>query len=371
MIQPPVEASISQRAFGTLADGRAVHEYTLDNGRGLRLSAINYGGIVSRIECPDRSGQIANICLGFASLDDYVERNPHFGTLVGRYGNRLAGGRVSIDGITHQLSVNDGPNSLHGGAGGFGKRWWSIEALPAADDGSIALALGYVSADGEEGHPGELTVQVRYTLTPENEWRIDYQATTSKPTVVNLTHHAYFNLAAQGSVLDHQLTLAASRFAEVDATLIPESVAHVAGTPFDFREATRIGARLREAHPQLLGARGYDHHWILDSAADNKLAFAARLVDPASGRQLEIETTEPGLQFYSGNFLDGTLLGANGQIYRQGDGLCLETQHPPNSPNMAPDLARQARAGNTVLRPGETFRSSTVHRFGLAASFGH
>jgi aldose 1-epimerase len=360
--------ALTTRLFGTLPDGRAVHEYTLDNGRGLRLSAINYGGIVTAIECLDRMGRMANVCLGFASLDDYVQRNPHFGTLVGRYGNRLAGGRVTIDGMAHQLNVNDGPNSLHGGTVGFGKRWWSVEALPVAGDGSVALALGYVSADGEEGYPGELTVQVRYMLTPDNEWRVDYQAETTRATVVNLTQHAYFNLAGQGSVLDHRLMLAASRYAAVDATLIPEAFVDVAGTPFDFREATRIGARLRDAHPQLLRARGYDHHWILDRPVDapaNALRFAARLVDPASGRQLEIETTEPGLQFYSGNFLDGSLPGRHGQAYRQSDGLCLETQHPPNAPNMAPG----PDVPNTVLRPGQVFRSSTLHRFGLAASF--
>ena len=387
--------SITSRPFGTLPDGRAVTEYTLDNGRGLRLSAINYGGIVTALHCPDREGRSANVTLGLPTLDDYLQRNPHFGTLVGRHANRIAHGRVGIDGITHHLSVNDGPHSLHGGTGGFGKRWWAITPQDIAADGGVAVALRYISADGEEGYPGQLDVQVHYTLTPHNEWRVDYEARTDRSTVVNLTQHAYFNLAGHGTVLDHRLTLAASRYAAVDATLIPQDFVDVAGTPFDFREATRIGARLREGHAQLLRARGYDHHWVLDrpahaavhpaaqavaqaaaqaaaphaavNAAPNApaqaLAFAARLVDPASGRQLEIETTEPGLQFYSGNFLDGSLLGSGGQAYRQGDGLCLETQHPPNAPN----LQQRGDVPDTLLRAGDVYRSSTLHRFGLAA----
>jgi len=353
-------AGIRRQAFGVLPDGRAVDQYTLSNGRGLSLSAINLGAIVTAIQCPDRQGRSANVVLGLPTLDDYVHRNQNFGTIVGRYGNRIARGRFVLDGVTHQLAVNNPPNALHGGPTGFSSRWWAIEPLPPSDDGSVAVELGYRSADGEEGYPGELDVQVRYTLTPANEWRIDYRATTSRATVLNLTHHGYFNLAGGGSVLDHRLTLAASRFARVDATLIPERIADVAGTPFDFREATPIGARIRDADAQLQIARGYDHHWVLDRDPLNAaaMAFAARLEDPASGRWLEIETTEPGLQFYSGNFLDGRLLGSGGQAYRQGDGLCLETQHHPDAPNR-PDFP------STVLRPGEVFTSGTVHRFGL------
>ncbi len=354
-----LSASVSRREFGRLPDGRAVHEYTLDNGRGLSLSAINLGGIVTAIRCPDRDRNRANIVLSFAALADYVERNPHFGTLVGRYANRIKAGRFELDGRAYQLALNNPPNALHGGPHGFGTRWWSIEPQPAAEDGSVALELGLVSEDGEEGYPGRLDVSVRYTLTTGNTWRIDYRAITDRPTIVNLTHHGYFNLAGEGTALDHHLTLAASRFASIDRHLIPDHLAEVAGTPFDFRQATRISARIRSNDPQLVFARGYDHHWVIDRSADEPagvLRFAARLEDPASGRMLEIETTEPGLQFYSGNFLDGSLVGSAGHTYRQGDGLCLETQHAPDSPNR-PEFP------STVLRPGQVFASTTVHRF--------
>lgn len=344
------------RPYGHLPDGRAVFEYTLDNGRGLSLRAINLGGIVTALHCPDRAGRSANVVLGFDNLADYVERNPNFGTLVGRFGNRIGGGRFTLDGEPHQLALNDGANALHGGPGGFGKRWWAIEPLPPGGDGSVALELTLTSDDGDEHYPGRLDVTVRYTLTPANEWRIDYRATTSRATVVNLTHHGYYNLAGAGSALDHRVTLAASLFLSVDAGLIPTAVTEVDGTPFDFREPTRIGERIRSGHPQLMTALGYDHCFILDRAGRKGLVPAARLADPGSGRVMEIETTEPGLQFYSGNFLDGRLRGAHGQAYDQGAGLCLETQHFPDSPNR-PEFP------STVLRPGETFQSTTVHRF--------
>jgi len=346
-----------------MPDGRSVREYVLDNGRGLRLHAINLGGIVTALHCPDREGRDANVVLGFADLADYLERNPHFGTLVGRFANRIAGGRLEIDGRSCQLTLNDGANSLHGGVRGFGSRWWAIEPSAPAQDGSVGLSLSLVSEDGDEGYPGRFQVQVAYTLTSRNEWRIDYTATTDRPTVVNLTNHSYFNLAGEGSALDHSLLLHASRYNEIDAELIPTRIADVAGTPFDFRTATRIGDRIRDGHPQLLLARGYDHNWVLDdlerAGPDPALRPAARLVDPASGRAMEIATTEPAVQFYSGNQLDGRLLGSRGRAYRQGDGVCLETQHFPDSPNR-PDFP------STVLRPGETFRSTTVHRFTIA-----
>lgn len=355
------EPGVRTRRFGTMPDGRPVDEFTLDNGRGLSLAAIPLGGIVTRLECPDREGRRANVVLGFAGLADYLDRHPHFGTLVGRHANRIAGGRLTIDDITYPLSLNDGPHSLHGGAAGFGARWWSISVPPPATDGGVALDLALTSEDGDQGYPGTLQAQVRYTLTPDNAWRIDYQARTDRTTVVNLSHHGYYNLAGHGTALQHRLTLAASQYAVVDNTLIPLALEPVAGTPFDFRQSTPIEARLRQGHPQLARARGYDHHFVLDrgDCGDDELAFAARLEDPASGRQMDIFTTAPGIQFYSGNFLDGRLLGSGGEFYRQGDGLCLETQHPPNAPNW-PD-----GGFSTLLAPDAVFRSSTVHRFGL------
>ncbi|MEP7299377.1 MAG: aldose epimerase family protein [Burkholderiales bacterium] len=344
------------RAFGHLPDGRAVFEHTLDNGRGLVLRAINLGGIVTALHCPDREGRSANVVLGFSELTDYVERNPNFGTLVGRFGNRIRGGRFMLDGEPHQLALNDGPNALHGGPGGFGKRWWAIEPLPPEADGSVALELTFTSDDGDEHYPGRLDARVRYTLTPANEWRIDYRATTNRATVVNLTHHGYYNLAGGGSALDHELMLNASLFLPVDATLIPTEIAEVDDTPFDFRQPRRIAERIRSGAAQLILARGYDHCFALDRGGRKELVHAARLADPVSGRVMDIETTEPGIQFYSGNFLDGRLRGPNGQAIRQGDGVCLETQHFPDSPNR-PEFP------STVLRPGETFQSTTVHRF--------
>lgn len=352
---------VDSAAFGTLADGRAVRAFTLDNGRGLSLTAIHLGGIVTSLRVPDRHGVAANIVLGFASLADYEARNPHFGTIVGRHANRIDRGSFSLDGEPVRLGINDGLHSLHGGPAGFGKVWWDIEPLPVSEGGDVAIELRLVSPDGDQGYPGELQVVVRYTLTQQDEWRIDYRAHCDRATVVNLSHHDYFNLAGSGSVLDHRLSIAAARYCPVDAGLIPEGIAAVDGTPFDFRTRASIGSRIREGHPQLLRARGYDHNWVLDTAPAHGLRRAARLEDPASGRAMDIETTEPGLQFYSGNFLDGTLQGAAGAIYRQGDGLCLETQHFPDAPNR-PDFP------STVLRPGETFASTTVHRFGLCST---
>ena len=349
-------ASVAMRPYGRLADGRTVREYTLDNGRGLVLRTINLGGIVTAIEWPDRSGRSANVVLGFDNLADYVERNPNFGTLVGRYANRIAGGRFALDGELYTLARNDGPHALHGGPAGFGRRWWDIEPLPPADDGSVAVDLALTSEDGDEGYPGRLEVAVRYSLTCDNAWRIDYAATTTRTTVLNLTHHGYYNLAGGGSALGQQLVLHASRFLAVDPTLIPSRVTPVDGTPFDFRTPTRIDTRIRLGHAQLLAARGYDHCWLLDRTGSG-LTPAARLVDPLSGRTMDIETTEPAVQFYSGNFLDGRLRGHRGEAYRQGDGICLETQHCPDTPNR-PDFP------SVVLHPGETFRSATVHRFG-------
>ena len=352
--QPRIES----RDLGHLSDGQLVREYTLHGATGMRLSAINLGGIVSSLYVPDRDGHFANIVLACASLRDYETRNPNFGTIVGRYGNRIAHGRFPLEGREVQLDVNDGRNSLHGGFKGFGKRWWAIEALAPSDDGSVALELRHASEDGDGGYPGRLEARVRYTLTPLGEWRIDYHATCDRATVVNLTHHDYFNLRGSGDVMDHQLTLGASRFCAVDETLIPEGIVPVEGTPFDFRAPQRIGERIRESHQQLVRGRGYDHNFVLDDVNSDSLHFAARLEDPDSGRTMEVHTTEPGVQFYSGNFLNGTLVNSAGQIVRQGDGLCLETQHFPDSPN-------QPAFPSTLLEPGQVFSSSTVHRFGV------
>ena len=349
---------ITVRPYGRMPDGQGIDEYTLDNGQGLVLRTINLGGIVTAIECPDREGRQANVVLGFDNPTDYLERNPHFGTLVGRYANRIAGARFTLDGTEYRLTANDGPNALHGGPVGFGRRWWAIDPLPAAAAGSVAVDLALRSDDGDEGYPGGLDVVVRYTLTPDNAWRVDYRATTSRATVVNLTHHGYYNLAGGGTALDHVLTLNASRYVAVDPTLIPTRIVSVDGTPFDFRTPMRIGARIRRSDPQLLAARGYDHCYVLDRNQTSGLQHAARLADPASGRTMDIDTTEPAIQWYSGNFLDGRLCGSHGEAYRQGDGVCLETQHLPDAPNR-PDFP------STVLRPGETFQSTTVHRFSV------
>ncbi len=354
-------AGLSTREFGRLPDGRAVHEVTMSDGDGLVLVAITLGGIVTQLHVPDRDGRAANVVLGFESLTDYVERNPHFGVIVGRYANRIAGASMEIDGETFSLDRNDGPNCLHGGQRGFGTQLWEIESTRAHDDalGGPALTLRYVSADGEQGFPGRVEARVTYALRGGRTWQVDYEARTDRATVVNLSHHDYFNLAGAGvaSATGQVLTLPASRFNAIDATLIPTGIAEVAGTPFDFRTPTAIGARLGDVHPQLALAGGYDHNWILDGA-DGTARLAARLEDPASGRTLELHTTEPAIQFYSGNFLDGTLRGHGGAVYGHRSAVCLEPQHHPDSPH-------HADWPSTILRPGEVYyRSRSVYRFG-------
>ncbi|CAL9574299.1 aldose epimerase family protein [Streptomyces sp. enrichment culture] len=343
--------------FGRLADGTKVHSWSLENG-GTRMKVLSYGGIVQSLEVPDRRGRYANVSLGFDTLEEYVASSPYFGALIGRYGNRIDKGRFTLDGRTHQLSVNDGENSLHGGAQGFDKRVWDVEPFTRGSD--VGLYLHHTSVDGEMGYPGTLRVKVTYTLTRDGDWRIDYEATTDKATVVNLTSHVYWNLAGEGSgsVHDHELSIAASRYTPVDSGLIPTGeLAKVAGTPFDFRRAKPIGRDIRTAHQQVLYGQGFDHNWVLDKGVTARPEHAATLRDPSSGRTLRIATNEPGLQFYSGNFLEGTLVGTSGRVYRQGDGLCLETQHFPDSPN-------QPSFPSTVLRPGQTYRTTTIHSFG-------
>jgi aldose 1-epimerase len=348
--------AVSRAPFGRTADGKAVEIFTLTNRNGLEVKAMTYGGIITSIRVPDRAGALADVTLGFETLDGYLKGHPYFGAIVGRYGNRIAGGKFAIDGRTFTLATNNGPNHLHGGKVGFDKAVWSAEPA-AASAGGAGVVLSHTSPDGDEGYPGTLRARVSYTLTDRNELVVEYHATSDKPTPVNLTQHSYFNLAGGGDILDHDLTIHATRYTPVDATLIPTGeLAPVEGTPFDFRKPAKVGARIDTAHEQLKNGLGYDHNFVLDGKA-GELRAAARLVDGKSGRTLEVSTTEPGMQFYSGNFLDGTLTGKGGQVYRRRAGLCLETQHFPDSPN-------KPNFPSTILRPGAEYRSKTVFTFG-------
>jgi aldose 1-epimerase len=358
--------SITKSDFGALSDGTHVDRYTLTNARGMSISVITYGATLQAVNVPDRRGQAKDVALGFGSIAGYtspayLKSNPYFGATIGRYGNRIARGQFTLDGTTYQLPINNGVNSLHGGIQGFDKHLWTAQPLPASGrGGSAAVKFSYTSADGEEGYPGELPVTVTYSLNNDDQIRIDYHATTSKPTVINLTNHSYWNLAGEGSgsIDSQQLQINASHYTPVDATQIPTGViAPVAGTPFDFTQFHAVGERVRDNDPQLVIGQGYDHNWVLDRRPGNSLQVAARLRDPGSGRQLTVWTDQPGLQFYSGNFLDGTLYGTSGHQYRQGDGLALETQHFPDSPN-------HPSFPSTVLRPGQVYATSTVYDFG-------
>ena len=368
---------IRKSAFGKLAGGGAVDRYTLSNARGMSVSIITYGGIVQRVDVPDRRGRVANVTLGFKDLAGYrspayINSNPYFGALIGRYGNRIAKGRFSIGGTPYSVDINNDPNTLHGGFEGFDRKIWTATEVKTTT--TVGLKLVYNSPAGEgctkrrpstprctTGYPGNLAVTAVYSLDARNNLRIDYTATTDAPTVINLTNHAYWNLAGEGSgtIYDHDLRLNADRYTPVDATLIPTgAIDRVAGTPLDFRRFHAIGDRIRGDHQQLVYGRGYDHNWVLNRRASDagQLVEAAVLRDPASGRELTFSTTEPGIQFYSGNFLDGTLYGTSGRQYRQGDGLALETQHFPDSPN-------HPNFPSTLLRPGDTYESSTVLSF--------
>jgi len=334
--------------------------FTLTNAHGVEVKVITYGGIITSIRTPDRSGHLDDIVLGFDSLAGYLKDSPYFGAIVGRYANRIANGQFTLDGTPYHLAQNNGPNSLHGGIRGFDKVEWTGE--PFQTDSGTGVTLRYTSKDGEEGFPGTLVARVTYTLTPRDELVVDYEATSDKATPVNLSQHTYWNLhgAGNGEILDHVLTLDAPAFTPVDSTLIPTGeIVPVAGTPFDFRTATRIGARIAQDNTQLRFGRGYDHNWVLARGGKTGLVHAARLVDPSSGRTLDVSTTEPGLQFYSGNFLDGSIKGKGGRVYAHRTGLCLETQHFPDSPN-------QANFPSTILRPGARYRSRTVFQFGVA-----
>ncbi|MFF1527984.1 aldose epimerase family protein [Cellulomonas sp. NPDC058312] len=349
-------ATITAEPWGTTADGTPVERYTLSN-RGMTVRILTYGGIIQSLDVPDRRNNPVDVVLGFSDLQGYIDNNnpgPYFGAIIGRYGNRIANGQFELDGQTYTLAQNNNGNHLHGGIESFDKKVWA--ATPIQGNRSVGLQLDYTSVDGEEGYPGSLDVQVTYTLTREQRLEIHYTATTDAPTVVNLTNHTYWNLQGEGtsSILDHELTLPASGYTPVDAGLIPTGeIADVSGTPMDFRSATAIGERIREPFQQLLYGQGYDHNWVLDRPDDGSLQLAARLRDPDSGRTLTMYTTEPGIQFYSGNFLDATLVGTGGHVYRQSDGLALETQHFPDSPN-------QPQFPTTTLRPGEVYDTTTV-----------
>jgi len=354
------QAGVTRTPFGRLPDGRQVEQFTITNAHGLEVRVITYGGIITALRTPDRAGHVDDIVLGFDSLPGYVVASPYFGAIVGRYANRIANGEFTLGGRRYHLARNNGPNSLHGGNRGFDKVVWTGE--PFQTDSGVGVTLRYTSPDGEEGYPGTLSARVRYTLTPRDELVVDYEATTDKATPVNLSQHTYWNLrgAAEGDILNHLLTLYASAYTPVDSTLIPTGrIAPVTGTPFDFRRATSIGARIEQPNIQLRYGRGYDHNWVLDRSGRTGLVPAAHLEDPESGRMLDISTTEPGLQFYSGNFLDGTITGKGGRVYAHRSGLCLETQHFPDSPN-------HASFPSTILRPGQTYRSRTVFAFGVA-----
>ena len=349
---------MTREAFGSVG-GRSVEQYTLTNKNGIEVRAITYGGIITSITTPDRAGRMGDIVLGFDSIDGYLGDHPYFGAIIGRYGNRIAKGRFTIDGQEYKLATNNGPNHLHGGIKGFDKQIWSAEVLPPMA-GQSSVAFTYTSADGEEGYPGKLLVEVTYTLNDNNELVIDYLGRSDKATHVNLTQHSYFNLAGQGDVLGHELTIDADRYTPVDATLIPTGeIASVEGTPFDFRKAAAVGARIDATHGQIKNGQGYDHNWVLTRSSGQGLQRAARVVEPASGRTLQVSTTEPGMQFYAGNFLDGKLIGKGGRSYGRRSGFCLETQHFPDTPNQPP-------FPTTLLKPGEEYKSRTVFTFGAS-----
>ncbi len=347
--------AVSSSAFGTMPDGTRVEAFTLKNGHGVEVRIITYGAAIASIKVPDRAGQFDDIVTGFDNLEGYLSRSRFFGAIAGRYANRIANARFTLDGKTYELAANNGKNHLHGGQRGFDKVVW--KGTPFERDGNSGVTLTYVSPDGDEGYPGTLTATVTYTLSASDELTLDYQATTDKATPVNLTNHSYFNLAGdgRGDILQHRLTIAADRYTPVDETLIPTGeLAPVSGTPFDFRQPAAIGARIDADAEQIRRGKGYDHNFVLNGSGLRK---AARLVDPASGRTLDVATTEPGMQFYSGNNLDGAV-GKNGHTYARRTSLCLETQHFPDSPN-------HATFPSTILRPGERFRSKTVFTFGV------
>jgi aldose 1-epimerase len=345
---------IDKQPFGTMATGEPVDIYTLRNDNGAEARIMTYGGIVVSLKMPDKNGHFDDVVLGYDNLDSYVKNSPYFGALVGRYGNRIAGAKFTLDGTTYTLAANDGPNTLHGGLKGFDKRIWSAHASESTN--GPQLVLHYLSKDGEEGFPGNLDVTATFTLMHDNALRLEYTATTDKDTVVNLTHHGYFNLAGKGDILSHVVMIPADRFTPVDSTLIPTGVLQpVENTPFDFRTPTAIGARIEQDDEQLKFGQGYDHNWVINKNT-GELGLMARVTEPTTGRVMEVWSTEPGLQFYSGNFLDGTITGKGGQIYGHRDAFCMEPQHFPDSPN-------KPQFPTTELKPGEVYHNTIIYKF--------
>jgi aldose 1-epimerase len=352
---------ITQVPYGQLPDGQKVDLFILRNANGAQVSIINYGGIVTSLLVPDRAGQFVDVVLGYDKLEDYLKDSPYFGCLVGRYGNRICKGKFTLNGTEYTLATNNYPNALHGGLKGFDKRLWTARSFVSKE--GPALKLTYHSADGEEGYPGNLDVTAIYTLTADNALRLDYTAKTDQDTVINLTQHSYFNLAGGGDILGHVVMIDADKFTPVDSTLIPTGVLKpVAGTPLDFRKPTAIGARIGQDDEQLKFGGGYDHNWVinrLSTLPKSKPALQACVVAPKTGIELEVLSTEPGLQFYSGNFLNGSNVGKSGVVYNFRNGFCMEPQHYPDSPN-------QPNFPSVVLKPGETYNNTIIYRFSVA-----
>lgn len=349
--------AISSKAFGSLPSGQAVTEYTFANGNGMEVKIMDFGGIITSLKVPDRHGNVGDVVLGFDNLQDYLKEHPYFGALIGRYGNRIAKGKFTLDGKEYDLAVNNGENHLHGGLKGFDKVMWTAEIVEG--ERTAGLKLNYLSKDMEEGYPGNLDVEVVYTISENNEIKVDYKATTDKTTVVNLTQHTYFNLEGKGSenILNHEIMIKSSDFIPVDAGLIPTGeLMPVAGTPFDFSKLTKVGEGINDDNAQIKIGGGYDHCWVLNKSGENTLDWVIKVVDPSSGRVMEMATTEPGVQFYSGNFLDGTLTGKDNITYPHRYAMCFETEHYPDSPNQPQFLS-------TVLHPGEEYKSTTIFKF--------
>lgn len=353
-----MELNITQEPFGETREGLPLSLYTLRNRNGMTVKITNYGGIITELHVPDKHGRLTDVTCGYARADSYFDDKTYFGSVIGRYGNRIASGRFQLDGETVQLDVNDGENHLHGGPRGFNKMAW--HAVPVVSDLSIGLQLTCRSRDGDQGYPGNVDVTVNYELNDANELLVKYHAITDKATPINLTHHAYFNLAGEGTILDHQLVINAERYTPIDSKGIPLGpLAGVAGTPFDFRTPHTIGERINDEDEQLDNGLGYDHNFVLSKPEPHAMSLACLLREPESGRVLEIHTQEPGLQFYSGNFLDGALVGKGWQ-YTYRCGVCLEPQHFPDSPNQ-PDYP------DTILRPGQVYETRSLYRFTIQA----